>query len=59
MSLDADLESISYFDFAYIADPDFRLWKALHVANKLRIKTTNTVAESMSIIAETITGIYA
>jgi hypothetical protein len=55
----ATLEGLSYFDAAYISDPDYRWWKALRVAQNLTIRTTNTAAEAMTIVAETIPGIYA
>jgi hypothetical protein len=59
LALDADFEAITNFDHAYIADHDFRLWRALQVANDFNIRVTSGAAEALTIIAETVPGGYA
>lgn len=58
LALDPDFEAITNFDFAYITDPDYRLWKALNVGNELVLRVTSGAAEALTIIAETVPGIY-
>jgi hypothetical protein len=58
LALDADFEAIANFDHAYIADHDYRLWRALTVANDFNIRVTSGAAEQLTIIAETVPGIY-
>jgi hypothetical protein len=58
LSLDADFEAITYWDYAVIFDPDYRTWKALRVARELILRPTMTNAEALNIVVEYIPGIY-
>jgi hypothetical protein len=58
LALDADLEAITNFDYAYISDPDYRTWKALRVARELIIRPTLTNAQAVTLIVEYLPGGY-
>jgi len=49
----------TYFDFAYIADPDRRLNKALTCENSLVLRITSAIAQSVTIVMEYLPGQYA
>lgn len=51
--------SASPFDVAYISDPDQRYWKALKCANSMIIRVTSSVAQTLTVIQETLPGAYA
>ena len=48
-----------YFDAAYIADPDQRWWKALKCVNSLVVRPYSTVAQSITVVMETLPGSYS
>lgn len=51
--------SSSPFDVTYISDPDQRYWKALKCANSLILRVTSAVAQTLTVIQETLPGAYA
>lgn len=51
--------SASPFDVAYISDPDQRYWKALKCANSMILRVTSAVAQTLTVIQETLPGAYA
>lgn len=51
--------SASPFDVAFISDPDQRYWKALKCANSMIIRVTSSVAQTLTVIQETLPGAYA
>lgn len=48
-----------YFDAAFVADPDQRWWKALKVANSMVLRVYSDVAQSLTIVQETMPGSFA
>jgi hypothetical protein len=55
----AAYQTPTYFDFAYISDPDRRLQKALTCENSLVLRITSSVAQSVTIVMEYMPGQYA
>jgi len=55
----AAYQTPSYFDFAYISDPDRRLQKSLTCENSLVLRITSSVAQSVTIVMEYMPGQYA
>lgn len=47
------------FDAAYISDPDQRYWKALKVQNSLVVRAYSNVAQTLTIVQETLPGAYS
>lgn len=46
------------FDAAFIADPDQRYWKALKCANSMILRVYSDVAQTLTIVQETMPGSY-
>jgi hypothetical protein len=46
------------FDAAYISDPDQRPWKALSCANSLTLRVYSDVAQSLTVVMETLPGSF-
>jgi len=55
----AAYQTPTYFDFAYISDPDRRLQKSLTCENSLVLRITSSVAQSVTIVMEYMPGQYA
>jgi len=55
----AAYQTPTYFDFAYISDPDRRLQKSLTCENSLVLRITSSVAQSVTIVMEYLPGQYA
>lgn len=51
--------SASPFDVTYISDPDQRYWKALKCANSMILRVTSAVAQTLTVIQESLPGAYA
>lgn len=49
----------SYFDAAYIADPDQRFWKALNVEKAMILRVYSSIAQTLTIVMETLPGSFA
>lgn len=49
----------AYFDNAFIADPDGRWSKRLNVANNLILRVYSNVAQTLTVVQETMPGQYA
>jgi hypothetical protein len=47
------------FDAAFIADPDQRWWKALKCVNSLNVRVFSNVAQTLTVVMETMPGSYA
>lgn len=58
-ALKAAFNAPAYFDNAYIADADGRWSKRLSVANNLTVRVYSTVAQTLTIVQETMPGNYA
>lgn len=53
------LNPVTYFDAAYISDPDQRYWKALKCSKSLVIRVYSATAQTLTIISETLPGAYS
>lgn len=51
-------EAPIYFDAAFIADPDQRWWKALKCVNSLVLRVYSNIAQSLTIVQETLPGAF-
>ncbi len=47
------------FDAAYISDVDNRFWKALKVENAMIVRITSSIAQTLTIVQETLPGAFA
>lgn len=52
-------EPLSYFDAAFISDPDQRWWKALKVANAMILRVYSNVPQALTIVQETLPGSFS
>lgn len=48
-----------YFDAAYISDPDQRWWKALKCSNSMILRVYSSVAQTLTIVQETLPGSFS
>jgi hypothetical protein len=53
------INPVSYYDMAYISDPDQRIFKALSCDNSLVLQVTSAVAQSITVTMEVLPGAYA
>lgn len=58
-ALAANYEPPIYFDAAFIADPDQRWFKALKCANQMILRVYSDVAQTLTIVQETLPGSFA
>ena len=58
-TLKAAYEQPVYFDAAFIADPDQRWWKALKCSNQMILRVYSDVAQTLTIVQETLPGSFA
>lgn len=50
---------ISYFDAAFISDPDNRFWKSLQVEKAMILRVYSAIPQTLTIVMETMPGSYA
>lgn len=48
-----------YFDTAFISDPDQRWWKALKCQNSMILRVFSNIAQSLTIVQETLPGSFS
>lgn len=58
-ALKAAYNPINAFDFAYISDPDQRISKALTCESSLVLRVTSAIAQSLTVVVESLPGQYA
>lgn len=58
-ALKAAYNPVTYFDVAYISDPDERYWKALKCLNQMIVRVYSSTAQTLTIVQETLPGAYA
>lgn len=58
-SLKGQYEAPSYFDAAFISDPDQRWWKALKCVNSMILRVYSNIAQTLTIVQETMPGSFA
>lgn len=56
--LQVDYCAPSYFDTAFISDPDQRFWKALKCQSELLLVLQSSLAQTVTIVMETLPGAY-
>lgn len=49
---------LSFYDAAYISDPDGRPWKALTVANSMILRVYSAIAQTITVVMETLPGAF-
>ncbi len=57
-ALQASINPLSYFDAAYLSDPDGRYWKALKCESELLVVVYSAVAQTITIVQESLPGAY-
>lgn len=57
--LKAGYNPVTYFDAAFISDPDQRIYKALQCANSFIVRVYSAVAQTITIVMETLPGSFA
>lgn len=57
-SLQGQYELPIYYDAAFISDPDQRWWKALKCSNSMILRVYSNVAQSLTIMQETLPGAF-
>lgn len=57
--LKAQFNPVSYYDMAYLSDPDQRIYKALSCDNSFVLQVTSAIAQSITVTMETLPGAYA
>lgn len=58
-AFNAALEASSFYELAYISDPDGRWWRALKAAQSLVLRVTSGAAQTLTIVQETLPGAFA
>lgn len=58
-SLKAAFNPVNAFDFAYISDPDERINKVLTCETSLVLRITSAIAQSVTVVVESMPGQYA
>lgn len=59
LGVSALMEAINYFDGAFLADVDARIWKSLKVGQALILRVTTSNATTLTVIQEAIPGAFA
>lgn len=57
--LKTQFNAITYYDMAYLSDPDQRIFKALSCDGSFVLVITSTAAQSVNVVMETLPGAYA
>lgn len=58
-ALQAAYEAPSYFDAAFISDPDQRWWKALKATDQLIVRVVSDVSQTLTLVQETLPGSFS
>lgn len=58
-SLKGVLNPVTYYDMAYLSDPDQRIFKALSCDNSFVLQVTSAVQQSINVTMEVLPGAYA
>lgn len=58
LALSALVETASFFDVAYLSDPDGRWWKALKCGQTFQLRITSSAAQTLTTIMETMPGAF-